>query len=266
MTQQSLAYSTAITYLSRDPYVNRELLIALHYEVVTTVVVARQGNTVTGALVRSPAPVGHGSEWVRLEADDDAAVHQLVSQVNLNEPLVFSIHRPWIGELLTAHYGLLATSSGMYGYLIDKTQLTHIPSSEPRLLTPADVSLVERSVCGWTPAYFKRLMREKRQAWVIVRDDQIVCRASSGFPHEQSEEVVGVWTHPNWRQRGFARMLVAALVADILERSRYAVYTTTYNNGASQAVARAVGFQPCFAATSYEHPERTRPSQWTVDY
>jgi hypothetical protein len=61
-------------------------------------------------------------------------------------------------------------------------------------------------------------------------------------------------------------MLVAALVADILERSRYAVYTTTYNNGASQAVARAVGFQPCFAATSYEHPERTRPSQWTVDY
>jgi ribosomal protein S18 acetylase RimI-like enzyme len=217
-------------------------------------------------MVRSPAPVSHGNEWIRIDADDDDAVHQLVAHVNLNEPLVFSIHRPWIGELLAAHYGLEATTSGMYGYLIDKTQLSHIPSSEPRLLTPNDVGLVERSVCGWTPAYFKRLMQEKRRAWVIVRDGQIVCRASSGFPHEQSEEVVGVWTHPRWRKRGFARVLVSALVADILERSRYAVYTTTYNNVASQAVARGVGFQPCFAATSYERPERPRPNQWALDY
>ena len=65
-------------------------------------------------------------------------------------------------------------------------------------------------------------------------------------------------THERWRGRGLARALVRVVAADILERSHYAAYTTTYDNYASQAVARAVGFELCFAARSYQRSARTR--------
>lgn len=247
-------YAEAIAFLDRDAYANRELLLALCYEPVTTLGLAWEGSAVAGVLVRGPGPFNPDPDWLRIEACDAAAVRTLLADINLTPRLVVSIHRPWIGRLLTQHYGLRRTGTGVYGYIIERHQLLAPVGSETRLLTIHDSALVEHSNCGWTRSYFARLFDEGRRPWAIVRDGTIVSRASSGYPYADSEEVVGVWTHPHWRERGLAQQIVHAVTADILERFRYATYTTTYDNLASQAVARAVGFQSSFAADSYQLP------------
>lgn len=247
-------YTATIRFLDRDPYRNRELLLALEYEPATRLHLAWDAGAISGVLVRGPGPFNPDPDWLRIEACDAAAVHTLMAQVELTPRLVFSIHRPWIGQLLREHYGLAPTGTGVYGYTLEHAQLVAHSPGAAQLLTARDAELVERSGCGWTPGYFARLFSEGRRPWAILRDGKIVSRASSGYPHAESEEVVGVWTHPHWRGNGLARELVYAVTADILQRFRYVTYTTTYDNLASQAVARAVGFQPSFAADSYQLP------------
>lgn len=247
-------YSATIRFLDRDPYRNRELLLALEYEPVSTVYLAWKGAAISGVSVRGPGPFNPDPDWLRIEASDAAAVHALLAQVELTPRLVLSIHRPWIGQLLQERYGLIPTGAGVYGYILEQAQLVAQAESTAQLLTAHDAELVEHSACGWTTSYFARLFSEGRRPWAILRDGKIVSRASSGYPHAESEEVVGVWTHPQWRGQGLARQLVYAVAADILQRFRYAIYSTTYDNLASQAVARSVGFQPSFAADSYQLP------------
>ncbi len=252
MTAQLQDLSAAQAYLSRDPHVNRELLIALRYEPVSAVRVARRGSQVIGALVRGIGPLSPRPEWVRLDADDAAAVQQLLQPEDLADDVVLSIHRPWIGALVAEHYGIPASDSGIYGYLAERSTLSPQTAHAVRALTLNDAGLVERSGCGWSRSYFERLFHDRRRPWAIIKDGLIVCRASSGYPHANSEEVVGVWTHERWRTRGLAQALVSVVAADILERVHYAAYTTTYDNIASQCVAQAVGFELCFAARSHQ--------------
>ncbi len=244
-------YSAATDYLGRDPHANRELLIAMRYEPRAVVRVAWRNGAVVGALVRGPGPTGAEPEWIRLDADDQDAVAALLAQTDIGDGTVLSLHRPRLVAFVVQQYGFSPTGSGLYGYLVDRQHLVRQPNVLVRPLTLSDAALVERSACGWSRSYFTRLFQERRRPWAIVKDGAIICRASSGYPHANSEEVVGVWTHKRWRGRGFARALVGALAADILERAQFAAYTTTFDNHASQAVARAVGFQSCFAAESY---------------
>jgi ribosomal protein S18 acetylase RimI-like enzyme len=205
-----------------------------------------------GVLICGPGPFVPDPYWIRLDALDQAALDELMRASTVSHRHTLSVHRPWIGAALAANYGMQANGMGMYGYLVDRAQLVDLADSSVQSLSIRDIGLVERSQCGWSRSYFQRLFATGRRPWAVVRDGMIVCRASSGYPDAFSEEVVGVWTHPRWRGRGLARRLVSAVAADILERKPYAAYTTTYDNLASQAVARAVGFQRCFAADSYQ--------------
>lgn len=246
-------YTAAVAYLNRDPYANRELLLALQYEHVSALYVAWRGNTVSGVLVRGPGPFNPDPHWLRLDADDADAVQTLLEQTTLERRLVVSIHRQWIGAIAEA-YGLRRTGAGVHGYVAQREHLRLPRDPDVRLLTNDDWPLVERSQCGWSRGYFERLFSEGRRPWVMIADGQIVSRASSGYSTTDCEEVVGVWTHPAWRERGLARRLVATVAHDIVQHVAHAAYTTTFDNRASQRVAHAVGFTPCFTAQSYQLP------------
>lgn len=241
----------AIAFLSRDPHANREMLLTLRYQFAAALHTSLQDGVVRGVLLRGPGPLHSSPVWVRIDALDAEAAHDLLHAATLAPPMILSIHRPWIGELLEREYGWQPDGSGWFSYLVDREGLVEHRDIDVRLLDRSDARLVERSACGWSRAYFDHLFAEGRRPWVIVRDGRIVCRASSGYPHAESEEVVGVWTHEQWRGRGLARALVSAAAAEILTRCRYAAYTTTFDNPASQAVARAVGFEPCAIAHNY---------------
>jgi ribosomal protein S18 acetylase RimI-like enzyme len=245
-------YAAAVDFLNRNPHVNRELLLALRVEPIAQLQVAFRREAVVGVLICGPGPFIPDPYWVRLDAHDEAALDTLVAEFGFTERHTLSVHRPWIGAALASRYGMQPNGTGVYGYLLDRTRLVNHHHPAVRALTLGDIGLVERSRCGWTTSYFEQLFAAGRRPWAIVEDGAIVCRASSGYPDAYSEEVVGVWTHPRWRGRGLARKLVSAVAADILERRQYAAYTTTYDNLASQAVSRAVGFELCFAADSYQ--------------
>lgn len=250
-------FAAAVDFLKQDPLVNRELLLALHSEPIAKLDVALRHDQVIGVLICGPGPFIPDPFWIRLDASDAGALDDLMQGFTFTKRHTLSLHRPWIGATLAARYGMQPNGTGVYGYLVDREHLVKLPDASVRALRPQDAALVERSQCGWTRSYFQRLFTTGRRPWCVVRDGAIVCRASSGYPDGFSEEVVGVWTHPAWRGRGLARSLVSAVAADILERKQYAAYTTTYDNLSSQAVARAVGFQGCFAADSYQIRPRT---------
>lgn len=255
MSDHLATHIAAAEYLSHDAHRNRELLLALAYEPVSAVHVARRNDQVVGALVRGPGPVGLEAEWLRLDADTPQAVADLLTAELLSTNPIVSVHRPWLAKLLAEAYALVPTGDGVYGYLVDRRSLQLRFDPAVRLLEPDDERLVERSACGWSRTYFARLFDERRRPWAVVKDGAIVCRASSGYPDADSEEVIGVWTHPGWRGRGLAQALVAAVAADILQRAPFAAYTTTFSNAASQAVARAVGFERAFAAVSLQRSD-----------
>jgi ribosomal protein S18 acetylase RimI-like enzyme len=252
MNQHLPYYAAAVNFLQHDPLVNRELLLALRAEPIAKLQVALRGADVVGVLICGPGPFIPDPYWIRLDAIDEDALAVLMRTMTFTERHTLSVHRPWIGALLAEHYGMQPNGMGVYGYFVNQAQLIAHTDPAVRALRLGDVGLVERSRCGWTRSYFQRLFAIGRQPWAVIQDGAIVSRASSGYPDVQSEEVVGVWTHPQWRGRGLARKLVSAVAGDILARARYAAYTTTYDNLASQAVARSVGFQLCFAADSYQ--------------
>lgn len=241
----------AHAYLSRNPHANRELLLALRYEQVVALHVVWHGNDVSGVLVQGPGPFNTDPHWLRLDADDADAAAALLRRVTLDRRLVVSLHRPWM-EPLAEQFGLHLTTAGVYGFLARRANLQLPPDPDVRLLNDGDWPLVERSQCGWSRGYFERLFEEGRRPWVIVMDDRIASRASSGYPTQDCEEVVGVWTHPRWRGQGLARRLVATVAHDIGARMPFISYTTTFDNHASQTVARSVGFEVCFTARSYQ--------------
>lgn len=251
MNRRQRDFEAATAFLLRDAQANRELLLALHYAAVAELHLAQQHADVRGVLLRGPGPLSGDADWVRLDALDAAAVRQLWNALEHPERFTISIHRPWIAAQLQREANLQPTGQGVLGYVLDQTTLRPHATPGLRRLTPADLELIARSRCGWSRGYARYLFSQGRQPWAIVRDGVIVCRASNGYPCADSEEVVGVWTHPAWRGQGLARALVSAIAADILTRYRYACYTTTYDNHASQAVARAVGFRPIFDAASW---------------
>jgi GNAT superfamily N-acetyltransferase len=250
MSRWEVEHEAATAFLRRDAHANRELLLALRYEPMIHLQLAAHNGAITGVLVRGAGPFTPVANWIRLEAIDPAAVQALWTAIREPGQCTFSVHRAWIADLLIRESSLQPTGDGVLGYIVDRARLMMYDAHDPRLLTLADESLVERSRCGWSRSYFRQLISDGRRPWAIVRDGAIVCRASSGYLLDDAEEVVGVWTHPQWRGRGYARSIVSAVAADILDRHGYAAYTTTYANRASQNVARAVGFWSSFDAPS----------------
>jgi len=245
-------YDAALAYLLRDPLANRELLLALEYEIPSELRVVQRNGATTGVLLRGPGPLTPDPSWTRIEADNTAALDGLLALSQPRGGQTYALHRPWITRIISERYNALPNQQGVRGFALGREQrppLGHDP--RVRLLSAQDTPLVERSACGWSRRYFGQLLADDRHPWVVVLDDMIVARASTGYLSGGCEEVVGVWTHPRYRGRGLARRLVAAVAGDILARHPFATYSTTIENQASQRVALAVGFRPSYEARVY---------------
>ncbi len=242
----------ALAYLLRDPLANRELLLALQYELPMELHIAQRDGATSGVLMRGPGPLAPDPQWTRIEADDTAALEQLLELAQPRRGRAYALHRDWIAQILGERYGAVRTTQGVLGYALGREQTPPAPADPRiRLLTAHDIPLVERSACGWSRRYFAQLLADDRRPWVLVLNDMIVSRASTGYLSGGCEEVVGVWTQPRVRGNGLARRLVAAVAADILTRHPHATYSTTIDNVASQRVALAVGFRPAYEARIY---------------
>ena len=95
---------------------------------------------------------------------------------------------------------------------------------------------------GWTPDEIP----DRSPIVGIVADDNVVSVCFCARRSETAAEA-GVETAVAYRGRGFASQVTGAWARLIRESGRLALYSTSWNNAASLAVARSLGLSACAA-------------------
>lgn len=158
-------------------------------------------------------------------------VHELLA----DEPLQASAvgWAPRAAEALAAavgSVGVLAPPHGGPSYLVPAGL---VPDPAVELHTSADAD------AGATLALVPSADRALPAPWVVaVVDGQAaaVCETARSAP---ASVEAGVWTYEPFRRRGLAAAVTAAWSALVAERTAF--YSTSWDNHASQAVARRLG-------------------------
>jgi hypothetical protein len=192
-------------------------------------------------LPNSPAPrfffarTLDGNRW-RFRDDLPLAVVEHLQALAASEPVMTDIRRPMknlerIRAVLTTHAPILGESHGpAYRFpddiphpsnvvMIDQTNLALLQEMEP------DLDRFERNLAVMGPCA------------VVVEDGTAVsmCFSSRWTAHAAE---AGLDTLPPARRRGYAVAVVAAWANAVRESGRMPLYSTSWENLASQAVAR----------------------------
>lgn len=113
-----------------------------------------------------------------------------------------------------------------------------VADSGTRPLASGDVTLYHPQLqeMGWSEA-----PNESQQPFIVIEVDGTVvsiCHSSRSSPEAAA---AGVSTAPDYRQRGFARRVVASWAAEVMGGGRTALYSATWDNAASRTIA--AGFE-----------------------
>ena len=86
---------------------------------------------------------------------------------------------------------------------------------------------------------------EDRIAYAVFEDGQVVSAASAPkIGHMQAEiEEIGIDTHPDYRNRGYAKAVLSRMTQAVRNRGGIPVCRPSVRNKASLSVIRAVGYQ-----------------------
>jgi ribosomal protein S18 acetylase RimI-like enzyme len=84
---------------------------------------------------------------------------------------------------------------------------------------------------------------EGYQYCAIVENGEIVSVAAALRRSESAWEVAAVWTHPDFRGRGYAKAVCSFVTAYILDTGRVATCGTRENNAPMIGVVKALGFE-----------------------
>lgn len=109
------------------------------------------------------------------------------------------------------------------------------PASGTTRITPATVHLIEHMGPGWET--FGQELPEREPCWAVVQDGQAVSVCFSARLSDVAAEA-GVETREEYRGRGLACAVVSAWASSVRETGRTPLYSTWWDNLASQAVAR----------------------------
>lgn len=104
-------------------------------------------------------------------------------------------------------------------------------------ITPANARLLEARLPDWLPDVPHR---QPFLAALVDGDAVAVCASVRITP---AVHAAGVETHPDFRRRGLARRVVGAWAAAVRRLGAAPVYSTSWENTASQAVARHLGLE-----------------------
>lgn len=186
-----------------------------------------------------------GNLW-RLNADLPEATARTLTSLLAEEPISGDLRAPprnraaLLATLDIAEAGAVITSGPAYFFPNDIGSLSS-NGTDVRRLSYADIPLVDSMRgMGWT----LDTLPDEFEGWepmlALFEDKGVVALAFSARNTPRAAEC-GVDTLPAYRGRGFAPAVVAAWARTVRASGRVPLYSTSWENSASQAVARKLG-------------------------
>lgn len=180
--------------------------------------------------------------------DPNSLFEILQSLKNWNSLLVENNISQTLGHLLSK------TKSFTYEkeiYLILKRSVTTVPTSNVRLLTVDDLSLVQKAheqlyKAGVTSSYKDMLVNGIVTG--IIIDNQLVSMAHAIHITEKFADV-GIFTAPNYINKGYFTSAAALLIKELQTKGLTPVWSTDENNFSSLKVAHKLGFTQTYTKT-----------------
>jgi RimJ/RimL family protein N-acetyltransferase len=181
-------------------------------------------------LVRTPT----GNLW-RIRYDLPADLAAALEQLAADEPVIEDLHAPprHVAEyiaVLTQQAPLSRTHAGPAYYLPEGD-----PSTDSVIITPENQALLHAHY-----PYTLQWLAERAPVVVFVADGVAVTACFSARITAQVAEA-GVHTAEGYRGRGYAAATVRGWAATVRTWGRLPLYSTSWANTASQAVARKLG-------------------------
>ncbi len=152
-----------------------------------------------------------------------------------------------IMQLLQTHF----TGNTSHNIKFVYTHDTEIAGNKAVLLTESDCGsyedfFVECHGCkrdSWIAEYFLE-MTDRGLCYGVFEDAKLVCvNDTPGMPYMQElAQEIGINTLPQYRGKGYAKMVCAKAAAQMSAKGLCPMWATTVSNIASQRLAHAIGF------------------------
>ncbi len=177
-----------------------------------------------------------GNRW-HLRHDLPATLCDELASILAAEPIAADLAAPPITAAalraaLAAHAPLTNEWSGPAWHFPEV-----LPSQAPAVMLLDDAAPLRRTFPGWAADF-----TTSRPGAAIVREGEAVAVCFSSRTSAHAAEA-GVNTLPEWRGRGYARAVVFAWAGAVRAAGRTPLYSTSWDNAASRAVARGLGLR-----------------------
>jgi predicted GNAT family acetyltransferase len=205
--------------LAADPSVNRDLLDAaiamIADRIVTRMLPVRA--------IISPAPLVE-KLWERLRSRLDPP-----TVVRMNQP-IYSMRRRF-------DYPDLRTSR--YATMRDLDQL--VPACAAMHKEEVGIDPMERDAVGYRERI--RELVEKKRAIVRVEQGKIIAKCEFSAVTPEAVQLMGVWTHPQFRRRGLARETLMEICGHLFRKGRTVTLFVNDFNRPAIGLYESMGFQ-----------------------
>ena len=96
----------------------------------------------------------------------------------------------------------------------------------------------------WLQDYYENRLAKLGLAWGVFEDDIMVSATDAGSIPYLSDVIVepGIMTHPEYRKRGYARLVCSSVLRHILDLGLTPVWSCGMDNTASARLAKCLGF------------------------
>lgn len=257
---------TALEFLERDPLGNVYFISRLHDEGTgpkgQTLLIACDGVPVAMASLSTNVILA-GSEHASAPLRDEAMarlgerilarmtpVRAIISDARLVDPLWKRIEAhispPTVIRLNQPVYAIAAGPTdlpdlGTARYSSERDLAALVPACAAMHLEEVGINPLERDAVGYRQRV--RELIDRRRSFVITEQGRILFKCELSAVTERAVQVMGVWTAPPERRRGFARRGMAEVCGHILRQGRAVTLFVNDFNAPAIRLYESLGFR-----------------------
>jgi|GEM_PF-2867717 len=182
---------------------------------------------------------------IRLAAEGEEAFHMLVNAFPESQSQDVIIMNTDAQHYMDCVPGYERTDEDVY-FTINPEDLKPYTSSSDRIIEVTEETKYLLDGCENPPKWAHKGIEDRIDAY--VRDDKVVSVVATGpispaLPSGQRPMYIcALYTETEFRRRGYARELIFEVTQRILSEGNLPIYWTDYDNLASQALCKSLGY------------------------